>query len=144
MFFLTYRKPATLVIALMGIINLAICGVYYSGRHILTSPPYFQLVFGIALVGLIPLSIYMSAKKRYNSSRLLQSEVEYEFTDTTMKMTGPAINAQRDIDSIYKTEETNYWILIYESEKMANILPKKCMTQAEIEQLRQIVGRIGR
>jgi len=49
----------------------------------------------------------------------------YEFTDEKVSINGESFNSEFDWKSVFKISELNDWILIYQSNQIANLLPKK-------------------
>jgi hypothetical protein len=87
-------------------------------------PPYFQLIFGFAIVALLPFLIYRSAKKNYSTHGRLQERIIYNFTEERITITGETFSSELSWEKTYKIEELRDWILIYQNNIIANIIPK--------------------
>lgn len=139
MFTLSYRKPIMILLTLAGITMLITSLLYFAGVDIpFDEPPFFQLVFGFAIVFLLPFSIYRTSKKNFYSHSKLQERMIYEFTDEKVLINGESFNSEFDWKSVFKISELNDWILIYQSNQIANLLPKKAFGE-DLEAFKTLV-----
>lgn len=137
MLLLTYRKPSTILITLAGLVSLGFTLVHYIGTHPEgDKPPVFQIAFAVAALVVLPFFIVRFAGRAYDTSALLQETIEYEFTNDYMAMTGQSFNVEKDWDMLPRVEEIGKWFFVYESEKMANLIPFSAMTSQELASLR--------
>ena len=125
--------------AILGIAMLVVPLLHFLGFNIpYDNPPYFQLLFGIFIVFIIPILVYFSAKRNFNSNRRLQEKIAYEFTEETIKITGETFNSEMDWSKIYKIKELKNWILIYQSKLTMNIIYKDAFGK-DILEFRELV-----
>jgi len=138
-FRLNYRRPWRIFATVLGALILmyalysAANDYYFPTRH---------FIFGIVFVFLIPVLIYIRAKKSYAANLRLQEEIEYEFTDDRMLQRATSFTSERDWSRTYKIEEVKNFFLIYESSATFNIIPHSSLTPEEVNQLRYILHHI--
>ena len=142
MYILTYKRGWMIFITIIGLLMLCVTIIYLSG----TLPILFQkdyspwtnIIFGFLFLVAIPFSVYFSSKRNYFATKRLHEQIEYEFSNETMKLTGESFNTEMKWDQTYKIEELNNWFLIYQSKKTANLIPKTNLTAEQIQNLRNI------
>ena len=138
---LTYRKPLIIFLTLIGAIMLVSVLLHYLGFHTpVDSPPYFQLIFGLSMVAVFPLYIYINGKKNYASLCRFREKRVYEFTDEKIEITGETFHSELDWADVHRVKELNNWILIYQSRKVANIIPKSSFGD-KLDDFRRLVRR---
>jgi len=122
---LLYRKPVMIFLTICGLLMFILSILYFLGsKSLFADPPYFQVVFGLFVIALLPFSIYKSARKNFSSHGRLQEKITYEFTDEKIKLIGESFNSEMSWDKTYKILELKNWILIYQNRQAINILPK--------------------
>lgn len=138
MYWLTYKKPWTIIITIIGLTMLTLSILYFLGYPLaLEKPPYVQLMIGLIVI-LIPISIYSSAKKSFSSKGRLQEKLIYEFTVDKIIITGETFKTEMDWTKTYKIQELKDWILIYNNKFNANIIPKESFGE-ELLEFKEIV-----
>jgi hypothetical protein len=126
MFSLTYRKPLIIFLTIIGLMMFIGSILYFLGLNVpFDRPPYFQIILGFIIVGIIPFSIYRSTRKNFSSEGRLQEKTIYEFTDDRIKITGETFSLEMTWTKVYKIIELKEWILIYHNKLVANIIPKE-------------------
>jgi len=141
MYVMTYRKPMMIFFTLLGLILVIFPLLYFLGGNIpYDKPPWFQLVFGVFIVSILPLSIYIGAKKNFSSLGKLQERIIYEFTEENIKMTGETFDFELGWTKVYRILEMNKWILIYQSKTTAFILPKESFGE-NLNEFRSLIRR---
>ena len=137
---LTFRRLTRLIIIGSALVALSLVNLVYSvpghGQP-LFSPGYF-ISLG-AMVMLLPLFTYMQAKKTYQSMERLHGTVGYEFTPEKFILSAPGFHGEKTWDKLFKILELKNWILIYESDTVANLIPKKELTTQEVNDIRAIL-----
>ncbi len=138
MFTLTYRNGWILFIAVIGILDLLFVCLYFIGLPIFKEPPVMPIILGLSFTFLLPVSIFLSAKKNFYSNARLQEEVEYEFYWNKMKTKGSSFNSEIEWKKSYKIVELKKWFLIYQSRQVANLIPKRSLDGSQLSELRNI------
>jgi hypothetical protein len=103
---------------------------------------YFGLFFGLYVL-LTPYLVYRAAVKSFNTHKILQEEITYEFLPDSLKVLSHYTKAELPWDKIHKVKEFKNWFLIYQSNKVANLIPKKFMTEQEVIGIREIIRNIS-
>lgn len=102
----------------------------------------FWLVFLGAYIIMRPIAIYFRAKKSFNTNQILQEEVTYEFLPDRLIVISPYSNSEMPWSKIYKIRELRNWFLIYQSDKLFNLIPKQSLSSENIVQLKKMVKNI--
>ena len=125
--------------ALLGIAMFVVPLLHFLGFNIpYDNPPYFQLFLGFFIVFIIPILVFYSAKRNFNSNGRLQEKITYDFTEETIKITGETFNSEMDWSKIYRIKELKNWVLIYQSKLIMNIIYKESFGK-DIEEFRELV-----
>jgi hypothetical protein len=141
MYIMTYRKPMMIFFTLLGLILVFFPLLYFLGCNIpYDKPPYFQLLFGIFIVSLLPVSVYLGAKKNFSSLGKLQERIIYVFTEENMRMTGETFDFELEWTKVRRILEMRKWILIYQSKTTAFILPKESFGE-NLNEFRSLIRR---
>lgn len=137
-YILTYRKWTMVFILAMGLFNFIFCVLYIFGTITSTEFPILPFAFSAIILFVLPISIYYSSSKNYNTHSRLQEEVTYEISDEEIKISGDSFTTEMTWEKTYKVLELNDWFLIYQNKMVANIIPKDSIGESIIE-LRNIV-----
>ncbi len=137
-FTLTYRKPWTIFVTLLGLLTLTRACLSYFGVIIQNENMVLQFIFGILLTFLTPFKVYSTAKRNFTSNQRLQEAIEYELSKEKLKIKGESFNSELEWSKTNRIEELNNWFLIYQSKITANIIPKQNLSETEIEEMRKI------
>jgi hypothetical protein len=133
----------TIFVLIIAIFSFIPSILYLLGAKVpFNNPPYLQLIFGIVIIFILPLMIVRGANKAYESHLRLQEKMIYEFTQSGIKITGESFNSEMDWTKIYKVKERKNWILIYQSQQVANIIKKESLGDNLIE-FRELVKKQG-
>jgi hypothetical protein len=125
MYALTYRKPMTIFLSIIGLIMFIGSVLYFFGFNVpVDKPPYIQLILGFSFSAFLPFSVYKSARKNYSTNKRLQENITYDFTEEKVTIKGETFNSEWTWEKTYKIEELRNWILIYQNNIVANIIPK--------------------
>jgi YcxB-like protein len=126
MYTLTYQKPMMTFLSIVGFLMFIMSFLYFLDYEIpFNKPPYFQILFGLFIIAVLPFTIYRNAKKNFSTHGILQETIIYEFTDDKIKMIGESFNSEMDWTKIHKIVELKNWILIYQNRQIANVIPKE-------------------
>jgi hypothetical protein len=98
-----------------------------------------QPIIGLAFPTILLVSINLSARKNYNSNKRISEPVTYEFGDVSLKITAETSNANIPWDQLYKVTQTKNWLLIWQSAQLANCIPKRDTTVADLAIIKSIV-----
>ena len=135
-FFLAYRKRGGIITVLVGLLFLLSSALHFVGITLIDIPIQFQLLLGLMITFLLPLTIYKNYRKSYYSNHLLQENINYEFAKDRLKLSGAAFSSEVEWNKIFKIVELKSGFLIYTSVRSSNLIPKKDMSAEDINRLR--------
>ena len=95
-------------------------------------PPIF--IFG----GLFFVFRY-SFKKAYQKSYRASENIEYNFTDSHLLITGESFNSEMTWSKIYKVTKTKKWLLVWHSSQIANAIPLRLISSEDLNKLKNIM-----
>ena len=142
MYQLTYKKPAIIFITFIGIAMLTLSIAHFLGLYDAGGPPYYQLVFGLLVIGVLPFSVYRSANKNYNSNQRLTEVITYEFDHERVRIEGESFNSELTWPKTHKVLELKDWVLIYQNKLVANVIPKESFSSQQLTEFRQLVNSL--
>ena len=138
---LTYRKPLMIVIVLIGLLSLILSVLFFLGVSVsFDKPPYFQMIFGFFVVIAMPIIVFRGASKTFKSNLRMQEKMVYEFNQDRITITGESFNTEMDWEKVHKIQELRNWILIYQSNQVANILKKGSIAD-NIDEFRDLIKK---
>jgi amino acid permease len=103
----------------------------------------FWVVFLSAYIFFRPISIYFAAKKNFTSHQTLQEEITYGFHPDKVTIATPFSAAELPWNKMHKIRELKEWFLIYQSNRLAHLIPKSHLSQEDILNLRELLKNSG-
>lgn len=82
-----------------------------------------------------------SFKKAYQKNYRASENIEYNFTDTHILITGESFNSEMTWNKIYKVTKTKNWLLIWQSSQIANAIPLRLISSQDIVHLKNILQK---
>jgi hypothetical protein len=142
MFRLAYRKPVMIAIVTFDLLMAAWIIAFYCGADSLPEPEYpqYMAIFLISVVQ--PIGIYISIRQNYESSSRLHERIEIELTPEKLIITGKSFYSEHTWKKEFRVLELNDWILVYENNFAATIIPKRLLKKREIEDFREFLEGI--
>lgn len=134
---LFYRKFSGKFMTGLGIFML-VTGIYL--LIVEGTLNWFPMLFGVFLVGWIPIQIHLSAKKNYRANKRIQEEMTYIFNSDTIQVVGESFNSQLSWDKLYAITENNSWLLIWLNKQVANVIPKQAITESQLAAFRLLAS----
>lgn len=132
----TYTNPIFLFLHLIGISFIAF--------YLLQGDWNWFVFFIIFFLSYLPVAVYRSAKKVYDSAKMLHGSITYTFTAEKIITTGETSNSTMQWQSLHKVTETKQWFLLYCNTQAVMIIPKLAFTsEQEKERFRKIAGIAG-
>lgn len=134
---LLYNKPGTWFIIAVAIFILL--STLYS---LLFEPQYsspVQIILPFAMLVWLPLITYFSAKKNYSTNKRVNEAIEYQFDNDLLSVKGESFAAQFTWDRLYRVSGTRNWLFIWQTKNSANVIPRACITDEQIVQLKKIL-----
>ncbi|MGD1841860.1 MAG: hypothetical protein ACFB0B_13345 [Thermonemataceae bacterium] len=96
-------------------------------------------ILGLVLASLPMLNIYLSAKRVYKTEKILNKEVEYEFTEEMLHVRGDTFHTALRLDSLLKTVKKKDWLLIHETKLKAFLIPMRYLDEEKYKKLMEIL-----
>ncbi|TKC05554.1 YcxB family protein [Pedobacter polaris] len=134
-----YKKIGSILTLLLGIVFITISIIDFFGIYdIIEGYPTYQPILGLAIVFLMPLAIYFTAKKNFKNYEVLNGANEYQFDNENLRIIGSNFNSEIKLNSLYKVEELNDWFIIHLAKGSSNLITKKALKEEQISALREI------
>ncbi len=128
-----YRKWTTISSTIMGLLML------FLSLTILENDKFFiPLVLGLFLVFFLPISMYFTLKKIYNSHNRLKEQVLYEFDEDNMTTTGQSFSSTLSLENLYSVTESKNYILVWTSSRVASIIPKRNFSGEQLQLFKSV------
>jgi hypothetical protein len=138
-YLLTYRKPLMVWITFVGAVMLVLGLRAVIETRQSDSNSIYQIVFGLVMSVLAPLSILWSARKHFASNARIHETIEYEFDLQRIKVKGESFYSEIDWEKTYKVWEISEWFLIYQNNLVFNIIPKRFLTDIQLVEFRNLL-----
>ncbi len=137
-FYALYRNKSIVMMAVIGVF-LILCGIYLLFYGIPFSTIYLSFIIGLFFSGFSPLMILISAKRNFSSSKELSSRITYEFDPQFISSSSEFAQTKTPWTNLFKVEITKEMLLLYRSRQIANVVPLRYFTQAQIAAIKQFV-----
>lgn len=143
-FYSFYVKPISIFITVIGVLMWSVVLFYFLGYHAIANDlfPSQQLIFAILMTIFLPGLIFWNAKRTFNANARFNESIYYTFDNTWIELKGESFESKFTWKKILKVKETKSWFLIFSNKVVANIIPKKGMTNEEILVLRKIIKSV--
>lgn len=92
----------------------------------LVDNPLITFGLGCLFTFLMPVSIFTSSNRNYDSNAYLQEETHWTVTESSMKIEGKSFKSESDWSTAHKISRVGKNILIYKSRAVATIIPVRC------------------
>jgi hypothetical protein len=129
-----YSKLLLLVLLFIVTINLFNSTSTKDSLISLVLPPI--LIFG----GLFIVFRY-SFKRAYQKNYKAGENIEYNFTDSHLLITGESFNSEVTWNKIYKVTKTKKWLLVWHISQIANAIPLRLLSSEDLTQLKDILQK---
>jgi|SRR6218665_225298 len=123
-------------------IPLAIIIFFINHTEGIINKDIFSLMFFILILAVViwPLfKIHSKIKSGFYTNKNLQEFIIYEFQKEKINIVGESFQSEISWSNIHKIKELKNWFLIYQSENVANLVPKKNFTKQQEEELRNLI-----
>lgn len=106
-----------------------------------TQFPWLLLIFGLFFTIGLPIIVYFTAKKVYKSNGRVSEMMIYEFDNEYFQITGESFNSKQTWNKVHSVTENKDWILIWQNQQIANVVPKRNFKGEELKLFRELVSR---
>jgi hypothetical protein len=134
MIFCTIAAAGTLILSI-----LHISGLYMATD---SQPPYFPLLLGMVIVFFVPLMIYRSSIRNFRTNQRLHEKINYQFDLEKMSVSGDSFHSEMSWEKTHRILEIKHWILIYQDQQVANIIPKDAFDGEQRSRFKQMLREI--
>lgn len=101
----------------------------------------FLILPGVLFV-FLPLSVYFSAKKRWNTAAELRALRNYEFSDAGLSVSGETFQGFTKWVNIVRAEASGQLIFLYTGQALAYLIPVDCFEDLEqVETFKTLVRK---
>lgn len=127
------------IVIFILIVTILLCLNFYNAdqytQEMLRSASIWFLLFFAFIV----IRSYFKLKKVFTSNKTIQEEIIYTFTDDKIETKGETFDVNFSWDKVFLVKENKEWFLIYQSNTIMNMIPKKFFSSQEIFELRKII-----
>jgi hypothetical protein len=143
-FYFLYRKTGTKVALAIGTILLLIIGFSYAtGTTLFTQFPIIPFALALVMTVFPPYSVFRTARKNYDSNKMINERIEYEFDKEQISISGESFHSKLSWDKIYELSTTKSWFLVWQNRQIANVIPRRDISDKQIESIKALVKDIG-
>ncbi|QEC54927.1 YcxB family protein [Flavisolibacter ginsenosidimutans] len=89
----------------------------------------------------IPLITYFAAKRNYRTAARMNEVIEYNFTRDFLDVKGESFSSQLGWNKFYKITKTKNWLLVWQNNRSANIIPMRDVWESQLEELKEILQK---
>ncbi|MBS9524005.1 YcxB family protein [Litoribacter alkaliphilus] len=141
-FFLLYRRNMTRGMLVLGVLLiLGTVVLYFLRPDYYSSFPILPIALGAAMVLLPPLSLLRSSKKNYFGDARLREKFTYKLDRERIQVLGESFDTTFSWKKLYKFEVSDHWVLLWQNAQMALLIPKRDVTEGQIQRLKDIAGK---
>ena len=132
-FLLLYRRFFMKLMTAIGF--LCLLSAVITKVIIINSSILSPIIYGVCMLVVVPAAMYFTAKKNYSSNKRISENIEYIFTPQHLRIIGESFNSELTWDKIYKVTKTKNWILIWQTNQIANAIPRRDLWDGELHTL---------
>lgn len=144
MYLLTYRKPVMIFCTIAGAGMLILSLLYFAGLYMVDSePPYIQLLAGLFMAVYMPILVYRNSIKTFRANKRLQEKINYQFDLQKFSIQGDSFNSEMYWAKTHNILELKHWILIYQDQAVANLVPMKSFTHDQRISFKKLIQEVS-
>ena len=95
----------------------------------------------ILIFGIVFFIFRYNFKNAYKKNFRVSENIEYNFTDTNLLITGESFTSEMTWNKIYKVTKTKNWLLVWQSSQIANVIPLRLVSTENLNQLKDIMQK---
>ena len=139
-FLIAYRRPGTRFITLLGILffGLAIYMQVEEGTRDRLNSAWITPILAFII---LPLTIYLSAKRQFSSNKVVREVTRYRFLPEQLEIEGESFKSSRAWSTIFKVTRTKNWLLIWHNRQMANPIQLSTIWEGDLLGLKEILAK---
>lgn len=137
---LAYEKIALRFLICFAFIILLWIIFYHTNIISLPKPLIYQYIT-LGLIAIVqPILIFITIRSNYYSSNQLMETLVMELSPDIIKINGESYYMEIKWDKLFKIVEKQNWFLLYQNNLSAIIIPKKDMSETDINNLRTFLN----
>ena len=142
-FYFLYRKTGTKVALVIGTIIMLIVGFNYATETpFFNSFPAIPFALGLVMTVFPPYSVFRTARKIYDSNKMINEKIEYEFDKDQISISGESFHSKISWGKLHELSTTKSWFLIWQTKQVANVIPRRDISDNQIETIKGLVKDI--
>ena len=98
------------------------------------------MFIAVAFLTIISLQTYFRAKNNFGPNNRICEQLEYNIENDNLLIKGESFNSQLTWEKFHRVTKTKNWLLIWQNSRMANPIPRRDITNEEIDVLRTILN----
>ncbi len=95
----------------------------------------------LAVMAVMPVMTYFSAKKNYKYNQRIGETIEYNFGEEDLIIKGESFTSQLSWQKIHKVTGTKNWLFIWQNRQVANPISRVDVWEGEISDLKTILKK---
>jgi c-di-AMP phosphodiesterase-like protein len=135
---LFYRRWPAKFMLWLGIFMLLMFSVSLFSNEF-SSSSWIALLFPLFMIAGLPITVYFAAKRNYKTNARISETIKYEFDKEYIEVIGESFNSKQTWNKIYSVTENKDWVLIWQNQQVANVIPKRDFKNNELQGLAEIV-----
>ncbi len=133
-----YKKFLVICTMLFGILCLTITVLGIALWEFELSHILNYGISGLLVLVMPYLAVKLKAKRGFDSNKLMQEKIVYEFTEDKIFITGTSFKSEMEWSKIYQVKEVKDWFLLYQSKHLMNLIPKNAM-EGKVAEFRTLI-----
>lgn len=70
----------------------------------------------------------------------MSETIEYGFSNDGFDIKGETFSSQSSWNTVYEVSQTKNWIFVWQSQQVANVIPRQSMWEGDVAELRDILN----
>lgn len=140
--YLSWNMQMILQKPIIYIFPFAIIFLTYTNKDTIFSYDIFSLIYIIVILSVLiwtPIKIRKKIKNAFYTNKTLQELIIYDFSSEKIEITGETFQSEISWSTVFKITELKKWFLIYQSNNVVNLVPKKNFSQQQTIELRNLI-----
>jgi YcxB-like protein len=135
-FYGTYRKW---YIVLLTVISFIAVMVWIVDPQIFGPTDWTNFLFPIIFLVVLPVSAWLGAKRQFKSNKRLVEKMTFSIEPNQLSVIGESFQSQMTWDKFYAVTKTKRLLMLWQTKRLANIIPLRDINDQELNSLRAIL-----
>lgn len=93
----------------------------------------------LVMVFAIPLLLYFSANRNYNTAKRLSEPMEYEITGERLLVKGESFSGDYSWDKLFRVRKTKEFLFLFHSKTVASIIPLRDVNLQHLQFMKELL-----